>query len=408
MQISNKFPKDFYWGAATASYQVEGWNENCDWAEAARKGRVPPAGRLADHYHRFEEDIDIAKELGHNAHRFSIEWSRIEPREGVWDQEEIEHYRTVLKALKKRQLEPFVTLFHFALPTWFAESGGFERSDSLEIFARYCQKVVAELGDLATHFSTINEPNVYATHGYLYGAWPPFKRVRIGWKKVGKEDGTSERTGAKVSFFNLFAYFKVSKNLAKAHNAAYRAIKEAKPDAKVSVVKHVHYFHANSQGLNILKAKLAAYFQTHIFIKRTKNCLDEIGVNYYRHTKFGDNQDYLYSDMNWKIYPSGIYGALLSLKRYNLPLYVAEAGVADADDDIRGDYLEVQIKAVAKALDEGVDVRGHMYWSLMDNYEWALGIDKQFGLVHIDYKTLKRTIRPSAWEYKQLIEKYSR
>lgn len=402
-----KFPSGFYWGAATASYQVEGYNENTDWALAAKQRKVPLAGRLADHYHRYEEDFDIAKKLGHNAHRFSIEWARIEPREGVFDAGEIEHYRAVLKALKKRGITPFVTLWHFTLPLWFSESGGFERKDSPVIFARYCAHVVRELGDLCDFYSTINEPNVYATHGYLYGAWPPFKRVSIFGKKVGKEDGTSERTGAKARFAHLFAYLKVSDRLALAHNAAYDAIKEVRPEAQVSVVKHVHYFYSNWNPFNKLKAKLATYFQTYRFMNRVINHSDIIGLNFYRSTPFGIKETYTYTDMGWKVTPGHILGALRVLARYNKPIFVAEAGLADKEDKIRADYITKQVEGVAKALEEGVDVRGHMYWSLMDNYEWALGIEKQFGLVHINYETLERTIRPSALEYKKLIEKYS-
>lgn len=402
-----KFPKDFWWGAATASYQVEGFNENCDWAKAGKEGKVPTAGRLADHYHRYEEDFDIAKELGHNAHRFSIEWGRIEPREGVFDQEEIEHYRKVLKALKKRKITPFVTLWHFTLPLWFSESGGFTRKDAPVIFARYCAHVVRELGDLCDHYATINEPNVYATHGYIYGAWPPFKRASIFGKKIGKEDGTSEKTGAVARFAHFRTYFKVAKHLSLAHKASYDAIKDIRDDVAVSVVKHVHFFHADKSLRNKLKSRISFYFQTHRFLKSLSGYYDEIGLNYYRHTKFGDTQNYLRTDMDWKVYPSGLYGALQALQRYKKPMYIAEAGIADRDDDLRPDYIQVQVEAVAKALEDGIDVRGHMYWSLMDNYEWALGTQKQFGLVHIDYTTLKRTIRDSAWTYKDLIEQYS-
>lgn len=399
------FPKVFYWGAATASYQVEGFNENCDWAKAAKEGKVPGAGRLADHYHRYEEDFDIVQELGHNAHRFSIEWGRIEPQEGVFDEKEIEHYRNVLKALKKRSITPFVTLWHFTLPLWFSETGGFERKDAPDVFARYCARVVEEMGDLCQHYSTMNEPNVYATHGYVYGAWPPFKRVSIFGKKIGKEDGTSEKTQAVSKFFYIVTYLRVVNRLAKSHCTAYDSMKAVDDTLKVSVVKHIHFFHSNNNLLNTVKAKIAFYFQTYRFIKQIKEKYDEIGLNYYRHTKFGDTQNYLRSDMDWKVYPSGIFGALMALKRYNKPIYIAEAGIADADDDLRPDYIRVQIKAVEKAIEAGVDVRGHMYWSLMDNYEWALGINKQFGLVQINYQTLERKIRPSAWVYKELIEK---
>ncbi len=402
-----KFPKNFYWGAATASYQVEGWNENTDWAVAAKQGKVPLAGRLADHYHRYEEDFDIAKELGHNAHRFSIEWARIEPCEGIFDEMEIEHYRDVLKALKKRGITPFITLWHFTLPIWFSEKGGFEHPDSPELFARYASHVVEKLGDLCEHFSTINEPNVWASHGWIYGAWPPFKRGKILNIPLGKNDGSTARVGATPSFKNIFLYFRVEKNLVKSHIAAYNVIKKVRRDTKVSIVKHVHWFTSNKKLINRLKAAVMQYLQSGRYMKRIAGHLDEIGLNYYRHTKFGENKDYLLTDMGWKMYPSGIYGALMTLKKFNLPIFVSEAGIADADDDIRAQYLSVQVQSMTKAMEDGVDVHGHMYWSLIDNYEWAMGVDKKFGLVEIDYQTLKRTIRPSAWEYKKLIEKYS-
>lgn len=401
----SKFPEGFLWGAATASYQVEGFNDNTDWAKAGKEGKVPCAGRLADHYHRYEEDFDLIKELGHNAHRFSIEWARIEPQEGVYDEKEIEHYRDVLKALKKRGITPFITLWHFTLPLWFSESGGFERKDASDVFTRYCAHVVRELGDLCTHYSTMNEPNVYATHGYLYGAWPPFKRASVFGKKIGKEDGTSEKTGAVAKFAHFFAYLKVSDCLAATHCLAYDAIKEVDVTKQVSVVKHVHFFHADGHLHHKIQAKVAFYFQTHRFLKRVIEKSDEVGLNYYRHTKFADIQNYIRTDMDWKVYPSGIYGALMALKKYKKPVFIAEAGLADHDDDLRPDYIRVQISAISKAIEDGVNVHGHMYWSLIDNYEWALGTVKQFGLVEIDYKTLERKIRPSAYVYKELIEK---
>ncbi len=402
-----KFPKVFYWGAATASYQVEGGIENCDWAEAAREGRVPEAGRLADHYNLYEQDFDLAKELGHNAHRFSIEWARIEPEEGKFNEEELDHYRNVLQALRDRDIEPFITLWHFTLPVWVAKKGGFENKEIVDLFARYAEKIVMSFGDLCSFYSTINEPNVYATHGYLYGAWPPFKRAKVGLKAIGKEDGTSDETGAVAKFSNLFAYRKVEKHLVLAHIAAYKAIKRANPLAQVSVVKHVHFFDADGKWFNKTKASIASYFQTDKYMKRVQKYCDTIGLNYYRSTRFGDNRNFLRTDMDWKAFPSGIYGALIQLRKFNKPVFVAEAGLADADDDLRGQYISLQLKAVERAIADGVDVRGHMYWSLMDNYEWALGTTKRFGLIEIDYSTLERKIRPSALVYKEIIEKNS-
>lgn len=402
--MKTNFPENFYWGAATASYQVEGWNENTDWAKAAKDDKVPPAGRLADHYHRFEEDFDIAKELGHNAHRFSVEWARIEPEEGHFDMAEIEHYRAVLKALRKRKIEPFITLWHFTLPLWFSESGGFERADAPQKFARYCAFVTKELGDLCTHFATINEPNVWAGHGWLYGAWPPFKRARILGKKLGKDDGSTRRVGAVPRQKHIFTYFKVERHLIEAHIAAYQAIKDMRPEIQVGIVKHVRWFTSDGRLINRIKAHVMQYLQSDRYMKKINQYLDEIGLNYYRVTKFGDRKDYLKTDMGWNAFPSGIYGALMTLKKFKKPIFVSEAGLADDDDDMRDQYLQIQITHVGRAIADGVDVQGHMYWSLMDNYEWALGIEKQFGLVHINYETLERTIRPSAWKYKKFIE----
>ena len=402
--MASVFPRNFKWGAATASYQVEGSIENNDWAEAAREGRVPICGIAADHYHRYEEDFDIAQSLGHNAHRFSIEWARIEPEEGVFDEQAIEHYQKVLQALHERGLEPFVTLWHFTLPLWLSRKGGFENKESAHLFARYVGKVVSAFGEQCTFYSTMNEPNVFATHGYLYGAWPPFKRLRIGFKQVGKEDGSSERTNATARFRHLFSYIRVMRNLVDAHNQAYTVIKKIQPAAQVSVVKHVHIFDANEQWSNQIKARIAQYFQTDRFMKRVIKYSDMIAVNYYRSTRFGESRNFLFTDMGWKVLPSAIYDVLIYLRRYKKPIFIAEAGIADADDDLRPHYIMVQVKAVERALQDGVDVRGHMYWSLLDNYEWALGFEKRFGLVEIDYETLERKIRPSAYVYKDIIE----
>ena len=398
-----KFPEGFLWGAATSAFQVEGGIDNMDWQDAADKGLVPKLGRSANHYNLYEQDFDIVKSLGHNAHRFSIEWARIEPEEGRFNLDEIEHYRKVLRALRERNIEPFITLWHFTLPLWFSSTGGFERSDAPEKFARYCAFVTKHLGDLCEHFSTINEPNVFASHGWLYGAWPPFKRGRFLWLKFGKSDGTW-KSAQTLSFKNTLMYFRVTKNLADAHNQAFDEIKKVSPHVKVSIVKHVRVFQANWNPFNKILAKVAAYMQSGKFMNEVADKCDEIGLNYYRHTKFGDNKTYQLSDMGWKIYPEGIEYALQWLWRYKKPIYISEAGIADAKDVMRTDYIKKQVEGTWRAIQSGVDVRGHMYWSLMDNYELALGYEKRFGLIEIDYETLGRKVRPSAYVYKAICE----
>jgi beta-glucosidase len=399
-----KFPEGFYWGAATASYQVEGGIENTDWAKAAREGRVPSCGRACDHYHRFESDFDLAKQLGHNAHRLSVEWARIEPEEGKFDELAIEHYREVLMALHARNITPFITIWHFTLPLWFSETGGFERKDSPDIFARYSAYVVEKLGDLCSNFSTINEPSVYASNGWLRGSWPPFKRFALTDMVAITNSGRTFESKADKGLKPVLLYLRVMKNLALAHNAAYMSIKAVRPETSINFVHHVIVFDANWNPFNKLKAYVANRLWTHKFMRRTEGHYDSIGLNYYFYTQFGDRRQWRKTDMDWNFAPERIYDALMMLKRYRKPVFVSEAGIADADDDSRAEYISKQVDATSEAMADGVDVRGHMYWSLLDNYEWALGFEKRFGLIEIDYDTLERKIRPSAYVYKKIIE----
>jgi len=398
------FPEGFYWGSATASYQVEGGIENTDWAEAARAGRVPACGTACEHFTRYESDFDLAKELGHTAHRLSVEWARIEPMPGQFDSEAIAHYRRVLLALHARGLKPYVTIWHFTQPLWFSQPGGFEQKNAPKIFARYCSFVVSQLGDVCDHFSTMNEPNVFASNGWLRGSWPPFKRFAITDLISITNSGKMLDSKAERGLKPMFTYFKVMKNLALAHNAAYRAIKAVSPKTEVSFVHHVIVFDSNGNPLNKIKALIANYMWTYRFMNRTKAHCDSVGLNYYFYTKFGDKQVWRKTDMDWNFAPEKIEVALLMLAKYKLPLFVSEGGVADAADTMRADYIKEQVLGTWRAIQKGADVRGHMYWSLLDNYEWALGFGMRFGLIAVDYSTQVRTPRPSAYVYKQICE----
>jgi beta-glucosidase len=378
-----EFPQGFFWGAATSSYQVEGNIYNNDWAfEARTSKKVPEADSGPDHFNRYEEDFDIAKSLGHNCHRFSIEWSRIEPKEGEFSFEAIQHYKEVLEALNKRNLEPFVTLWHFTLPEWLYEKGGMASEKFPEYFAKYCAFVVSNLHELCNHWATINEPCVVVSMGYSHGAWPPFQKG--SFLKAGK----------------------VLNNLAKAHNLAYKQIKQNDFFSDVGIVKHNLYFHSeNKNPLNILKAELSDYFWNHYFLKKIENHCDSIGLNYYQHVGFGDKKEYKQTDMGWDIYPEGIYPVLVDLKKYNKPVFVAEAGIADHQDIHRAKYIKDLVYGMYKALSDGVALKGYMYWSLLDNFEWAEGYEKKFGLVEINYKTKERHVRESAKVFKEICQK---
>ena len=388
-----KFPKNFYWGAATSAHQVEGGNVNNwskwekdnaerlakeakdywqPWQQEMFSEMLYPenyiSGRVCDHYHRFEEDFDIAKKLNHNAHRFSIEWSRIEPKEGVIDKKEIEHYRSVLIALRKRGLEPFVTLYHWTLPNWLAEKGGWLNPKAPYYFDRYVKIISENLFDYVNFWITLNEPLLYASASYFKGVWPPQKR-------------------------NIFKYFKVISNLIKAHKLAYQALKLIDLDCQVGIAKNNIYFKHNP---------LANYIWNEYFLNKIKDYQDFIGLNYYFHRRFFENKHLPYSGLGWRVFPEGIYHVLKDLKKYKLPIYITENGIASVQDINRVKFIKDHLIWIHKAIEMGVDVKGYLYWSLLDNFEWDKGFWPRFGLVEIDFKTFERKIRPSALEYAKI------
>lgn len=385
MKEALKFPDGFLWGAATASFQVEGGITNCDWADAARSGRVVPAGSSVDHYNLYDEDFAIAQSLGHTCHRISIEWSRIEPEEGKFNLEEIEHYKKVLQSMHSHGLVPFVTLWHFTLPSWFAARGGFVKRENIGFFVRYCEFVVSHLKPHCKNFATINEPMVYSTMSYLWGQWPPFE------------------------IFKVTAFFRVVRNIIRAHNQTYTALKQQHAqDIIVSIVKNNMYMHVSKfSRFNIvyhLIAKAADFFWNEYILRRVHNHLDALDINYYFHTEYGKSEKYIKSDMGWDLYPAGLYHVLKNAHKYGKDIRVTEAGLADEKDLYREKYIKDMLFYVHKAIQEGVPVKGFMYWSLLDNYEWSHGFSKKFGLVAVDLKTKKRTIRRSAYAYKKICE----
>jgi len=368
MTKSQKFPKGFLWGAATSAYQVEGGNRNSDWESWKVK-----AGRACDHYRRFEEDFDLLKPLNLNAYRLSVEWARIEPEKGKFDAGEVEHYREVLKALKRRGIKPLVTLHHFTNPLWIAGQGGWESPSTISYFESYVRYVVTQLADLCDFWVTVNEPWVYLSEGYLYRRWPPEKLSPAAACRVGG-------------------------NMLRAHRAVYRLIHEIQPRAMVGIAYSLGYIRPPIP----LKANLAAWWERSFI--RWAGAQDFIGVNYYRSiTPFGSSLPK--TDIGWEIYPEGLYRVLVELKGCRLPIYITENGLADAKDEKRADYIRGHLDSVWRAIQSGVDVRGYFYWSLLDNFEWASGFGPRFGLVEIDYGTMERRIRPSAKAYAEIAKR---
>ncbi|OGW84968.1 MAG: hypothetical protein A3C35_05620 [Omnitrophica bacterium RIFCSPHIGHO2_02_FULL_46_11] len=413
------FPKGFLWGAATSSHQVEGDNIHNDWWEWEQTGKVKESsGKACEHWTRFHEDFKLAKSLHHNSHRFSIEWSRIEPHEGEFSEAAISHYRQMIQSLRSVGLEPIITLHHFTLPLWLAKEGGWLSNRSPQLFGRYAQKVAESLGEGIRYWMTINEPEVYIFKSYLTGEWPP-----------------GEKAPEKV--------YKVASHLLKAHVFAYDAIQDTfqklnRPPTQVGIAKHVAVFSPCSSSLwDRISVWLRNLMFNHLFIKalikgrifypgffriqlpRMKT-LDFIGLNYYTRDfvankgfrtpgVFGDVcTSKHHSDvgkknfLSWEIYPKGLFLLVKDFSRYHLPILISENGICTEHDEERWQFIHDHLKHLAKAIEEGAPVIGYLYWSLLDNFEWAEGFAPQFGLVEVDYKTQGRKIRPSAKAYAQV------
>jgi beta-glucosidase len=407
------FSKNFLWGASTAAHQIEGGNHNQwsiwelenartkaaqaqfhydeypSWPDIKAEATKPDnyvSGELADHYGRYEEDFDYLSKMHMNAYRFSIEWSRIEPQEGVWSPEAITHYKAYLASLKKRGIEPIVTLFHFTLPVWFVEKGGFEKRANAVYFVRYVEKVLAELGKDMRYIITMNEPEVYAFESYYLQNWPPNQS-------------------------SIWKFLRVIRTMALAHKKAAKLIHGTNRKYKVSIAKNSSYIYPGDDAwVSRLSANVMQYFQDDFFIKKFVKSCDFLGINYYFSNRvYGyriHNPDKRTSDLNWDMQPGDIEYVLERVSRkYKLPIMITENGVADAKDADRQWWIKETIMGMQRAIEGGADVLGYLHWSLMDNFEWAFGKWPRFGLVAIDYKTGKRTLRPSAAWFGRVIKK---
>jgi beta-glucosidase len=387
----------FYFGAALAAHQAEGNNTQSDWWAFEQNHGAGKSGAATDEYNRYDEDYALAAELGHNATRFSIEWSKIEPVEGKIDIAVLAHYHQVFASLEKHGLHPIVTLWHFSVPQWFAAKGGFECAKNIKYFTRYIELVGHEYSGEMSDIITINEPNVYAYRGYLIGNFPP------------------GRTGDQQ------AYTAVSANLVQAHKEAYAVLKKIDPSFRVGTANDNIWFRA-ARWWNPIDQAIRAYIDydwNHRFLDHVRDQTDFIGLNYYfcKDVKFdlALSKDYFqYScpsatktDIGWEIVPEGLYHVTMDLAgRYHKPIMVTENGLADAGDVHRADFIKDELVWLLKAKQDGATVIGYLHWALTDNFEWDLAFTPRFGLIAIDYNTFARTPRPSAYVYRDLIKKY--
>lgn len=409
------FPADFQWGVATSAHQVEGNNQTNDWwAWEQQQGRIKEghtSGLACDWWENAEVDFDRAADLGVSALRLSVEWARIEPRPGTFDDRAIARYAEMLQGLRERGIEPMVTLHHFSSPRWLADQGGWENPETVSLFARYVRKVVKPLSAYCDLWCTINEPNVYAVEGYLDGVFPP-----------GKSD--------------LKVAMRVLRNMLRAHAAAYRAIHDVQKDARVGLAHNMRVFDpANPRSSldrrvarvldrvynqAILTALVKGWWVVPVGFGpawKLRRTLDWVGLNYYTRdlvafdrglprSLFGrrlHSSDAELLDGNYgEFYPEGMYRCLQRLASLRLPIFVTENGIPDEDDDQRPRYLLSHLHQIWRALQNNCPVRGYYHWTLVDNFEWAEGWTLRFGLIALDRKTQARSLRKSAQLYREI------
>lgn len=411
------FPPGFLWGAATSAHQVEGQNSNNQWWDWEQQpGRIWHGDRSGDAcgwWRDPEPDFDRAAALGQNAHRLSIEWSRVEPREGVFDITALDRYRAMLVSLRRRGIRPMVTLHHFTNPRWLEAQGGWLHPAAPERFARFAGHAVAALADLCDLWCTINEPLVYVTQSYMLGIWPP---------------GQSDITSA----------IRVMSALLRGHVAASQAIRRVDPALRVGIVHQLRLFDpATPDARDLGVAVVWDYLFNTILLHalRTgrvmppfgdgrvwpglRESCDFFGLNYYTRERvafdarqpglmFGRRYtpaDVPQSEAGFEgktygeIYPHGLYRALRRAAGLGLPIYITETGLPDADDDQRPGFILSHLAAAHRAIQDGVDLRGVFLWTLVDNFEWSEGWGLRFGLYALDQGTGVRRLRPSGALY---------
>ncbi len=409
-----RLPGDFLLGTATAGTQIEGGRVPGSWHRWADEGHIRDGShpeRANDHWRRVDTDVELLRELGCHTHRMSVEWARVEPEEGRFDQSAIAHYRHELVRLREAGIVPLLTLHHFANPLWLEDDGGWLDRRVIARFERYVRHVVAELCDLVSDWVTINEPNVYLLEGYVLGEWPPGRR-------------------------SVVAYLRGARQMIRAHLAAYRAIHEIGSACgvrmRVGVAHHLRVFEPAHPVLAPAIARVLDRLVHTIFLDgmtagRLRFPLagrppeaegrgpwsDFLGVNYYTRdtirlslhprrafARLDVARGAPVNDLGWEIYPAGLARVVRPLaERYALPVWITENGTCDGRDAFRSDFIRSHLREVAELVSRGVPIERYYHWSLIDNFEWLEGESARFGLVACDYPTQRRRVRDSGRLY---------
>jgi beta-glucosidase len=397
---SKPFPEKFVWGCATAAYQVEGNNINTDlWLMEHLPGTIfrEPSGDACDHYHLYPQDISMVADLGFNTYRFSIEWSRIEPEDGAFSNAELEHYRRMVGTCHEQGLIPMVTYSHFALPRWFALKGGWERADAADRFARYCERATRYLGDMIGYASTLNEPDLPQLLD-----WINLPGVPGGMSVSDMMHGARERVRkeANAPEFSNFFTGDAKRNhdgLMASHSKGMEAMKSVRPGMPVGFNLAMQDDQPASEDSHVEEKRSAVYGS---WLEAAKHC-DYLGVQTYGRSVVGKKDlpppaGVELTQSGMEFYPECVEHVVrYASKATGVPILVTENGIATTDDTRRVEYVQRALAGLKRAIDDGVDARGYVAWSLMDNFEWMSGYGPKFGLVAVDLKTQKRTIKPS-------------
>lgn len=425
------FPKEFLWGAASASAQVEGaWNIDgrtpSIWDVASdgkiKNGETPHDA--CDHYHRYKEDVALMRELGLKSYRFSLSWSRIIPREGEVNQKGIDFYNNLINELLANGIEPLITIYHWDMPVWVMEKGGWLSDKVIKPFAEFTKVVVDAFSDRVKYWMPMNEPQCFIMNGYMTGAHAPFKNRYLALSRLTRNCLMAFHESAEV----IKKYAKITPKIGIAMATSAFIPKDESPE-EIAIAEKNSFSKGSGLMSNLwwadplLRGKpvraFGVYYIPKKYMSKIQTKLDFIGLNTY--SPFGDDwfgkDDGLTEDkknyLGWVNDGRCIYWAIrFWSNRYGLPLMVTENGTCVTDtvsddgrihDERRMDYMKDYIGGVKRAVDEGYNVIGYQYWSIMDNFEWAEGYDPRFGIIHVDYKTKKRTIKDSGYLYQEII-----
>ncbi len=398
-----QFPEGFLWGAATAGHQVEGNNVNADMWElewAADSIFREPSGDACDHYHRYPEDIATLAELGMNAFRFSVEWSRVEPEPGYYSRAELDHYRRVAGTCLEHGVTPVVTYNHFTTPRWFARQGSWHAPDAADRFGRYAERVTAHLGDLVPWVCTINEPNVISLliHTGVAPAASTDDQESVA-DLAGLASTQEEVSAPPAPSFSAWPSPDLE-TMATMHRRAVEAVKSGPGDAKVGWTLALIDLQPLEGGEERCAAARKAGELDWLDVSRDD---DFVGVQTYTRRLFSERGGLEppagapVSQTGWELYPAALgHTVRLAAEHTGVPVMVTENGLATDDDAQRLDYTRGALEGLAGCVADGVDVRGYLHWTLLDNFEWVSGFAMTFGLIAFDQQTFARTVKPSA------------